>query len=116
MNHDIQGDVLVIIGDLKPEVKFVSVEQFTEEVDYPELLFNSNKFYPRVLLVTASSIGAGLYLPDVYAVVRMGFLMSIFELAQEMGRCGLGHTSTTSIVTDNVYVLLACQDFVYLNT
>jgi len=116
MNPDIQGDVLVINGYLKPEVKFVSAERFTEEVEDAESLINSNTFYPRVLLATADSIGAGLDSPDVYAVVRNGFSTSIFELSQEMGRCGRGRTSTTSMVTDHVYLLLSCQDFVYLNT
>ena len=29
MNENIKGDVIVIYGDLKPEVKFVSAEQLT---------------------------------------------------------------------------------------
>ena len=30
MNDDIKGDVLVINGELKPEVKFASAERFTQ--------------------------------------------------------------------------------------
>ena len=82
----------------------------------PEPLINSNKFYPRVLLATAGSIGAGLDSPDVYAVIRMEFPTSIFEIAQELGRCGWGRTNSTTIVTDHVYLLLSYQDFFYLNT
>ena len=73
MNPEIQGDILVINGDLKPEVKFVSAERFTEEIEDPESVVNRNQFYPRVLLATAGSIGAGLDSPDVFAVVRLGF-------------------------------------------
>ena len=112
-NPEIQGDVLVINGDSKSEVKFVSAERSIEEVDDPESLVNSNKFCPRVLLATAGSIGTGLDSPDVFAVVRMGFPTSIFEMTQELGRFGRGRTGT---VTDHFYVMLSCQDFVYLNT
>ena len=113
MNPDIQGDILVINGDLKPEVKFVSAERFTEEITDPESAVNRNKFYPRVLLATAGSIGAGLDSPDVFAVVRLGFPTSIFEMAQELGRCGRGRSG---MVTDHFYLLLSCEDYVYLNT
>ena len=43
----------------------------------------------------------------------MGFPTSIFEMAQEYGRCGRGRSGT---VTDHFYLLLSCQDFIYLNT
>ena len=58
MDDSILGDSLVIHGDQKPEVKFVSAERFTETITNPEELINSNKFYPRILLATAGSIGA----------------------------------------------------------
>ena len=43
MKEDIQGDVIVIYGDLKPEVKFVSAERFTQVITNPEELINSKK-------------------------------------------------------------------------
>ena len=55
----------------------------------------------------------GLDSPDVFAVARMGFPTSIFEMAQELERCGRGRSGT---VTDDFYLLLSCQDFIYLNT
>ena len=47
---------------------------------------------------------------------RAGFPTSIFEMAQEMGRCGRGRSNNTGTVTDNFYLLLSCDDYIYLNT
>ena len=38
MHANIKGDVIVIYGDLKPEVKFVSAERFTKVNENPEEL------------------------------------------------------------------------------
>ena len=116
MNDEIKGDVLVINGKLKPEVKFASDERFTQVLDNQEELINNNRFYPRILLATAGSIGAGLDSSDVYVVCRAGFPTSIFEMAQELGRCGRGRTNESGIVTDNFHLMLSLDDFIYLNT
>ena len=116
MNDEIKGDVLVINGELKPEVKFASAERFTQVIDNQEELINNNRFYPRILLATAGSIGAGLDSSDVYVVCRAGFPTSIFEMAQELGRCGRGRTNESGIVTDNFHLMLSLDDFIYLNT
>jgi len=63
---------------------------FTKIVDNAEELVNSNSFYPRILMATAESIGAGLDSVDVYSVVRVEFSTSILEMVQEMGRCDRG--------------------------
>ena len=88
MNDEVKGDVLVIQGDLQPEVKFVSAELFTRHVDDPQLLLDSNIYYPRILLATAGCIGAGLDSSDVYSVCRVGMPSGIIDMVQEMGRCG----------------------------
>ena len=116
MNNDIKGDVLVINGELKPEVKFASVKRFTQVIENKEELINNNRFYPRILLATAGSIGAGLDSSDVYVVCCAGFPTSIFEMAQELGRCGRGRTNESGTVTDNFHLMLSLDDFVYLNT
>ena len=87
MNDAIKQDVLVTNGDMKPEVKFASTERFTQVVENNETLIHSNVFLPRTLLGTAGSIGIGLDSPDVFAVSRVGFPTSIFEMAQELGWC-----------------------------
>ena len=116
MNECIKRYIIVIYGDLKPEVKFVSAKWFTQVISNPEELINTNKFYPRILLATAGSIGAGLDSPDVYSVYRAGFPTSIFEMAQEMGQCGRGRSNDTGTVTDNFYLMLSVNDFIYLST
>ena len=90
LSDEIKGDVLVIQGDLQPEVKFVSAEQFTRFVENPQHLVDTNQFLPRILLATAGCIGAGLDCSDVYSVCRLGFPISIINMVQEMGRCGRG--------------------------
>lgn len=54
----------------------MSVERFTQVKLNPEELINSNKFYPRILLATAGSIGIGLDSP---------FPTSIFIMSQATG-------------------------------
>ena len=116
LSDDIKGDIIVIQGNLQPEVKFVSAEQFTRSVDNIQAqgLLDNNQFYPRILLATASCIGAGLDSPDVYSVCRIGFPSSVIDLVQEMGRCGRGRSSITGF-TDDYFLKLSLDDFVYLN-
>ena len=64
----------------------------------------------------SGSIGAALDSPDVYVVCRAGFLTSIFEMAQELGRCGRGWLNESGKVTDNLHLILSLDDFIYLNT
>ena len=116
MNDDIQGNALIINVDLKIEVKFGSAECFTYINDNPEELIDSNPFYPRIIIATTGSVGAGLDSPDVYAVYRVGFPNSIFEMAQELGRGGCGRTNDHATVTDNFHLFLTCDNYIYLNT
>ena len=115
MNNNIKGDVLIIQGDLQPEVKFVSAQQFTQHIVDPQLLLDKNAFYPRILLATAGCIGAGLDSADVYTVIRVGFPSGILDMVQEIGRCGCGRITTSGTHTDNFHLLLSLEDFVYLN-
>ena len=86
----IKGDALIIHGDMKAEVKFVSAQMFTKNTENAKDLVNTNSFYPRILMATAGSIGTGHDSGDVYCVVKIGFSTSILEMVQEMGRCGRG--------------------------
>lgn len=45
----------------------------------------------------------------------MGFATSVFEMVQELGRCGRGRTHDFNTVTDNFHLFLTLDDFVYLN-
>ena len=49
MYDGIEGDVLVIYGNLKPEVKFVSAERFSQEIDNPEEMTSTNQFYLMII-------------------------------------------------------------------
>ena len=99
----IKGDLLIIQGDMKAEVKLVSAQMFTKTVDNAEELVN-----PRILMATAGSIDAGFDLVDVYSVVRVGFSTSILDMVQEMGRCGRGRWNDNNLVTDDFHLLLSC--------
>ena len=93
----------------------MSAERFTQVIENPEDLINSNKFYLRILLATAGSIGEGLDLRDVYSVCQAGFLTIIFKMAQKIGRYGREGTNKIGIVTNNFYLILSYDDFIYLN-
>lgn len=110
----VKGDVLVIQGDLQAEVKFISAEQFTKHIDNPQLLLDTNKFYPRILLATAGCIGAGLDSSDVYCVCRVGMPSGLIDMVQEMGRCGRQRIDETN-GGDNFNMILTMEDYVYLN-
>ena len=114
-SDDIKGDVLIIHGDMKKEVNFVSAERFTESIADPQILLDSNKFYARILLATAGSNGVGLDSQDIYSVTRIGYPTSVIDMAQEMGRCGRGPSSSGSAVTGEFHLVLSLNDFVYLN-
>ena len=101
MDDIILGHECVIHGDLKPEVKFANTERFTETIQNPEELITKNLFYPMILLATMGSIVSGLDSPDIYAVYRVGFPTSVFEMAQDLGQCGLNLTNANGFVTDN---------------
>lgn len=115
MQDNIQGDVLIIQGDLQPEVKFVSAQQFTRHIEDPQTILDRNEYYPRILLATAGCIGAGLDSSDVFSVIRVGFPSGILDMVQELGRCGRGRITASGDHTDNFSLLLSLDDFVYLN-
>jgi len=113
---DIKGDVIIIHGDMKKEVTFVSAERFTASIENPQLLLDDNKFYVRILLATAGSIGAGLGSQDVFSVTRIGYPTSAIDMAQEMGQCGRGRSSVDGAVSGGKFhLVLSLDDFVYLN-
>ena len=66
-------------------------------------------------MATAGSIGTGLDSQDVYSVTRIGYPTSVIDMAQEMGRCGRGRSSSGSAVTGEFHLVLSLNDFVYLN-
>lgn len=116
MEDIIKGDIIVITGNLKPEFKFATIEDFTKQIDNQQELVNANKFFPRILVATAGSVGGGLDYSDVFVVGRSGFSTSIFEMAQELGRCERGRSNDTGTITDNFHLMISLEEFVYLNT
>ena len=50
------------------------------------------------------------------SVCRAGFSTNILEMAQEMGQCGRGRANDIGTMTDDFYLMLSCDDFIYLNT
>ena len=78
-------------------------------------MINNNKLYPRILLATAGNIGAGLDSPDIYAVCQVNFPISLFVMAQELGRCGRGRLNECTVILDSFHMYLTLDNFVYLN-
>ena len=70
-SNGIKGDALIIQGDMKAEVKFISAQMFTKIVDNAKELVNSNSFYPRILMATAGNM--------VQALIRQMYIV-LFKL------------------------------------
>ena len=45
IQDNIKGDTLIIQGDLQPEVKYVSAQQFTRHIADPQILLDRNEYY-----------------------------------------------------------------------
>jgi len=58
--------------------------KFTKYVENPDRKINCNRFYPRIPLNTAGSIGDGLDSVDVYCVIFVGFPTSTTDMVQEI--------------------------------
>ena len=110
-----EGDTIMINGDMESEVKLKSATIFTSHINNARELVDNFKFYPRVLIATSSCIGAGLDSRSVYCVIRIGFPTSILDMIQEMGRCGRTRSNDGSNPSDDLYLFISLNDFVYLN-
>ena len=71
IQDNIQGDVLIIQGDLQPEVKFLSAQQFTLHIPDPQIQLERDEYYPMILPATAGCIEASIDSADVYSVIRI---------------------------------------------
>jgi superfamily II DNA helicase RecQ len=112
---NVDGDTILINGDLEPEWKFVSTQCFTETNLNPAKTIEDNCFYPRILIATSGCIGAGLDCADVNLVVRDGFPSSLLDMIQEMGRCGRGVCPISNNKKDGFFhMILNVESFTYL--
>eukprot|EP00978_Attheya_sp_CCMP212_P038157 scaffold186345_cov56-Attheya_sp.AAC.1 len=77
--NDINGDSIVIHGELESHTKFYRAKQFTGA-------HNDGVLTPHVLVATSGCANAGIDCGDVYWVIRQAMPPSILDLLQEMGR------------------------------
>ena len=64
----IEGDCVLINGDMESSWKNITAREFTASVDNPKTIIESNNHCPRILGATAGCIGAGLDCEDVKLV------------------------------------------------
>ena len=114
-NEIIFGDTLLIKGLLESEWKFKTATMFTAKTESTSELLMHNKYYPRILIATASCVGAGLDCSDVYCVIRDGFPTSIMHFSQELGRCGRARSVGKNGYSDNFELIVNMDSFIYLN-
>ena len=89
----------------------------TVEVHLQEQL-ESNKFFPWILIATASFIVNGLDSDQIYRVIHVGFPSGILDAIQEMGRCGRNRIDGNSLsakTKDKYKLLFNINNFVYMN-
>jgi hypothetical protein len=66
----IEGDTILINGDLESEWKFFSSQQFTEQIIEHRIIISNNVNYPCIIVATSGCIGAGPDSSEVYTVGR----------------------------------------------
>ena len=105
---------MLIHGDLYFEIKCLSTIEFTKCHDNPQELIENKKYFPCILIATASCIKNFLDYPDVRTVIHVGFPTSVVDAMQEIGQCRQGNADDESVV--NKYIVLSnLPDFIYLN-
>ena len=118
-NISINGDTMLIYNNIYSDIKFMSAVTFTTCKDNPQQRLTNNDYFPHILIATASCIGNGLDSDNVYQVIHVGFLLSIVDTVQEMGRCGRNRSNNSdadSISHEDKYTLLInLNNFVYMN-
>ena len=117
-NHDsIEGDTIIINGELPSEWKFISSELFTKECSNLKEKIKNNEFVPRIILATSGCIGAGLDCSDVVVVMRDGFPTSMVDLIQEMGHCSRSRKEIRQSLTslsDSFHLILSMSSLTFL--
>jgi hypothetical protein len=113
----LEGDTLIINGELPSEWKLISSQLFTNEVTNTSEKMLNNEYVPRILLATSGCIGAGLDSKYVVLVLRDGFPTSMVDLIQEMGRCGRSRNESTAnniSIMDSFHLIVSLPSFTYL--
>ena len=111
-NESIEGDTVLVVGDLDTETKFAYTTRFTNS-SYGVAFepYSSERLCPRFMIGTPGCIGAGLDCNHVNLVCRIGLPTSIIHFIQEMGRCGRDPYSSYP----NTYtIVFHLHDYVYL--
>jgi hypothetical protein len=103
--NDIDGDAIVIHGELLAHTKFYRAKQFTGSHDDGIII-------PRVLIATSGCANAGIDCPDVYWVLRQDMPPSVLDLFQEMGRAGRRHIKLFG--EDHYILIFSLNSFEYL--
>ena len=75
----LEGDSIMILGDLGSEWKYFTTKKITEIVDDLLLKIENNSFYSLILMCLSSCVGEGLDCSDARFVVRDGFLTSMLD-------------------------------------
>ena len=80
--NEINGDAMLIVGDMESELKFESAKEFTKRLES----VNEDIFCPRMLFGTPGHVGINY--DQVNTIIKVGLSTSVLSVIQEMGRCG----------------------------
>jgi len=103
--ESIDGDCIVIHGQLESYTKFYQAKLFTGAHD-------DGVLKPRVLIATSGCANAGIDSPHVHWVLRQDMPPSVLDLFQEMGRAGRRTIKTFG--DDHYIVIFSLSSFAYL--
>ena len=72
------------------------------------------QIYPRILIATSGSVGAGLDSTAINLVYRIGCPGSVFEFIQEMGRCGRVLVHGNPVNSNKYSIHISLEDYIYM--
>ena len=75
----IDGDIIIVLGNLETEWKCTSNEKITEHDDNPVVKIQNNAFCPKILIATPGCIGVGLDCYDARVDIHDGFKTSLLD-------------------------------------
>ena len=108
-----EGDLVLVHGDMHQEVKAEIIRAFTSTLSVEEEM-KSKVIYPRIFIATGGSVGAGSDCNEINLIYRIGCPGSVFELIQEMGRCGRIIDDGVAINSNKYSIHLSLEDFIYM--
>lgn len=108
-----EGDLVLVHGAIHQEVKAEIIRAFASTLSVEEEM-KSKVIYPRILIATSGSVGAGLDCNEINLVYQIGCPDSVFEFVWEMGRRGRVIDDEVAVNSNKYSIYRSLEDFIYM--